>query len=254
MICARYPVQPPLSLCSPGALSAGVDPRFVGNTPADLAQLARPRYHIAGGQSVFYTRLPYANPDLGAGPRATRFVSLGSVLPRLKLSTVAAAAAADAAAVAASAAVAQEVMGPGGPTAAAAAAAGAAPGGSGRGRAGIGHDPQAAMAAAAASTAAAATAAATAVAEAAKQQKFLHALALVPASSMSIEQLGTLPDGCGEDPYEKQLHQVGQKRSSTATYEHVSNFVSAPCMHPGCVLIDVDVHYLLLRCLGSQSL
>jgi hypothetical protein len=50
------------------------------------------------------------------------------------------------------------------------------------------------MAAAAASTAAAATAAATAVAEALKPQKFIHALALVPASSMSIEQLGQLPE------------------------------------------------------------
>jgi hypothetical protein len=83
------------------------------------------------------------------------------------------------------------------------------------------------MAAAAASTAAAATAAAaTAVAEAAKQQKFLHALALMPASSMSIEQLGTLPDGCGKNPYEQQ-QTVGQKRGSGATYEHVSTGVWA---------------------------
>ena len=190
---------------------AGLDSRFLGNAPAELSQLARPRYHVAGGQGLFYTRLPYANPDLGAGPRATRFISLGSVIPRLKLSTAAAAAAADAAAMAAAAAVEQQLMGPGGPMAA---------GGGGGGRAGIGHDPQAAMAAAAAGTAAAATAAATAVAEAAKQQKFLHALALVPASSMSIEQLGTLPEGCGAFPYE-QPQQVGQKRGSGATYEHV---------------------------------
>jgi hypothetical protein len=78
------------------------------------------------------------------------------------------------------------------------------------------------MAAAAASTAAAATAAATAVAEAAKQQKFLHALALVPASSLSMEQLGSLPEGCGKYPYEQQQQQqVGQKRAG-GTYDHVS--------------------------------
>jgi hypothetical protein len=106
----------------------------------------------------------------------------------LKLSGAAAAAAAERAAAAAAAAVEQQLVGPGGATNAA----------GGSGRAGIGHsggDQQAAtMAAAAASTAAAATAAATAVAEALKPQKFIHALALVPASSMSIEQLGQLPE------------------------------------------------------------
>lgn len=83
------------------------------------------------------------------------------------------------------------------------------------------------MAAAAASTAAAATAAATAVAEALKPQKFIHALALVPASSMSIEQLGQLPEGCGKYPYEQQ-QAVGQKRGSGATYDHVSTLNQGP--------------------------
>ncbi len=46
---------------------------------AEIAQLARPRYHIAGGQGLFYTRPPYINKDLGAGIRATRFVGLGAV-------------------------------------------------------------------------------------------------------------------------------------------------------------------------------
>lgn len=234
-------------------LLAGLDPRFAGNAPAELAQLARPRYHIAGGQSVFFTRLPYANPDLGAGPRATRFVSLGSVVPRLKLSGAAAAAAADAAAMAAAAAVAQEVIGPGGAAAAAA--------GGGRGRAGIGHviqDQAAVMAAAAATTAAAATAAATAVAEANKQQKFLHALALVPASSLSIEQLGTLPEGCGAYPYEQQ-QQVGQKRGSGSTYDHVSSscgglgWVEGSTLHMLCIAAACAAH-LLPHSVGMQLL
>lgn len=212
-LCAQAPEQQLDSLIAEGALvpqwvgwhsmvawlccvSAGFDPRFAGNAPAELAQLARPRYHIAGGQSIFFTRLPYTNPDLGAGTRATRFVSLGSVLPRLKQAGARAAAAADAAAAAEQ----QQMLGP---TGAISGAAG------GRGRAGIGHsgpDTQAAPAAAGA--------------DAAKQQKFLHALALVPASSMSIEALQTLPEGCGAYPYEQQ-QAVGQKRSGS-TYEHVS--------------------------------
>lgn len=46
---------------------------------ADIASLARPRYHFAGGQQVFYDRAPYINPDLGAGSHVTRFVSLADV-------------------------------------------------------------------------------------------------------------------------------------------------------------------------------
>jgi hypothetical protein len=190
--------------------TAGFDPRFAGNAPAELAQLARPRYHIAGGQSIFFTRLPYTNPDLGAGTRATRFVSLGSVIPRLKQAGVrAAAAAADAAASGQ-----QQMVGPG------AATSGAAPG---RGRAGIGHSRPDMQAAAAG-------------ADAAKQQKFLHALALVPASSMSIDLLQTLPEGCGAYPYEQQ-QAVGSKRSGS-TYEHVGIRVSrvSACL-PACIVL-----------------
>ncbi|KAL6749502.1 CwfJ C-terminus 1-domain-containing protein-like protein [Haematococcus lacustris] len=43
---------------------------------ADLAVLARPRYHITGGVDCHFARLPYVNKDLGAGPRATRFIAL----------------------------------------------------------------------------------------------------------------------------------------------------------------------------------
>jgi hypothetical protein len=57
----------------------GMQPSACASAPADLAVLARPRYHVAGGQGVFYARLPYTNPDLGAGPRATRFVGLAHV-------------------------------------------------------------------------------------------------------------------------------------------------------------------------------
>lgn len=196
---------------------AGFDSRFAGNAPADLAQLARPRYHIAGGQSIFFTRVPYANPDLGAGPRATRFISLGSVIPRLRHSGGRGAAAAAAPDAAAAAAGQQGMVGPGGATTAAA---------GGRGRAGIGHSGPDTQPAAAAAAGGGATAAA--VADAAKK-KFLHALALVPASSMSIEALGALPEGCGKYPYEQQQPQVGQKRSGGA-YEHVSLLSAASAL------------------------
>lgn len=182
----------------------------MGNAPADLAQLARPRYHVAGGQSIFFTRVPYANPDLGAGPRATRFISLGSVIPRLRHSGGRGAAAAAAAGQ-------QGMVGPGGATTAAA---------GGRGRAGIGHSGPDAQPAAAP------------VADAAKK-KFLHALALVPASSMSIEALGALPEGCGKYPYEQQQPQVGQKRSGGA-YEHVSLLPAASALKAlACLLAAV---------------
>ncbi|QDZ24133.1 Cwfj-like protein [Chloropicon primus] len=44
-----------------------------------LACTFRPRYHIAACEGKFFARLPYANPDLGAGSHVTRFISLGSV-------------------------------------------------------------------------------------------------------------------------------------------------------------------------------
>jgi hypothetical protein len=56
----------------------GMQPSACAQAPADLALLARPRYHVAGGQGVFYQRAPYTNPDLGAGPRATRFIGVVS--------------------------------------------------------------------------------------------------------------------------------------------------------------------------------
>lgn len=197
---------------------AGFNPQFAGNAPAELAQLARPRYHIAGGQSIFFTRLPYANPDLGAGPRATRFIGLGSVIPRLK--QAGGGSRHPAGPDTAPAAVQQGVIGPGGATTAAS---------GGRGRAGIGHTaPE--------QQPPAASGGASAAADAAKK-KFLHALALVPASSMSIEALGALPDGCGKYPYEQQQI-VGQKRSG-ATYEHVSSM---------CVQSAVRKQPALARC------
>ena len=57
----------------------GMQPAACAAAAADLAALARPRYHFAGGQGVFYARAPYASPDLGAGPRATRFIGLAHV-------------------------------------------------------------------------------------------------------------------------------------------------------------------------------
>ncbi|KAK9851345.1 hypothetical protein WJX84_006139 [Apatococcus fuscideae] len=46
---------------------------------ADLLLEVRPRYHIAGGRQVFWTRQPYQNQDLGAGAHVTRFISLAEV-------------------------------------------------------------------------------------------------------------------------------------------------------------------------------
>ncbi|MEW5297133.1 MAG: hypothetical protein WDW36_000361 [Sanguina aurantia] len=62
----------PDSLLQPGA-----HPSTAGSpTVAELAHLARPRYHFAGGAPVHLARPPYLNKDLGAGPRVTRFISL----------------------------------------------------------------------------------------------------------------------------------------------------------------------------------
>lgn len=59
-------------------LPAGVSPAAgcTSDVAAELAQLAKPRYHFAAGHDCFFARLPYANKDLGAGPRATRFIGL----------------------------------------------------------------------------------------------------------------------------------------------------------------------------------
>lgn len=46
---------------------------------AEVAALARPRYHFAGTKNTFYARPPYTNPDLGAGTHVTRFIGLAAV-------------------------------------------------------------------------------------------------------------------------------------------------------------------------------
>ena len=46
---------------------------------AEVAALARPRYHFAGIKNTFYLRDPYINPDLGAGSHVTRFIALAAV-------------------------------------------------------------------------------------------------------------------------------------------------------------------------------
>eukprot|EP00197_Chlamydomonas_leiostraca_P004815 CAMPEP_0202869196 /NCGR_PEP_ID=MMETSP1391-20130828/12137_1 /ASSEMBLY_ACC=CAM_ASM_000867 /TAXON_ID=1034604 /ORGANISM="Chlamydomonas leiostraca, Strain SAG 11-49" /LENGTH=310 /DNA_ID=CAMNT_0049549477 /DNA_START=30 /DNA_END=959 /DNA_ORIENTATION=- len=60
--------QAPPGLEHPAAVGSAV--------AAEIAALARPRYHFAGGQDCHFARPPYTNKDLGAGPRATRFISL----------------------------------------------------------------------------------------------------------------------------------------------------------------------------------
>lgn len=81
-VAAQHGCSYPLNLDHPIGVPnchAGLNPAACSSVAADIAATARPRYHIAGGQGLFYTRIPYANPDIGAGQRATRFVSLGSV-------------------------------------------------------------------------------------------------------------------------------------------------------------------------------
>lgn len=46
---------------------------------AELAVLARPRYHIAASNNVHVARLPYINEDKGTGKHVTRFIGLGYV-------------------------------------------------------------------------------------------------------------------------------------------------------------------------------
>ncbi|KAG2442256.1 hypothetical protein HYH02_009740 [Chlamydomonas schloesseri] len=60
-----------------GELPAGYRPASSGsNIVSELVTLARPRYHIAGGEQLAYARPPFSHRDLGAGQRVTRFVGL----------------------------------------------------------------------------------------------------------------------------------------------------------------------------------
>ncbi len=47
---------------------------------ADLAAAVRPRYHVAGGEQVFFARPPYLNKDLGAGEKALSCLDLLALL------------------------------------------------------------------------------------------------------------------------------------------------------------------------------
>lgn len=46
---------------------------------AELALLARPRYHIAASNNVYFARVPYINEDKSTGKHVTRFIGLGYV-------------------------------------------------------------------------------------------------------------------------------------------------------------------------------
>ncbi|EFJ41492.1 hypothetical protein VOLCADRAFT_98560 [Volvox carteri f. nagariensis] len=60
-----------------GPLPEGYRPGNSGsNVVSELVALARPRYHIAGGEALHYARPPFSHRDLGAGVRVTRFVGL----------------------------------------------------------------------------------------------------------------------------------------------------------------------------------
>ncbi|GLC41621.1 hypothetical protein PLESTB_000695700 [Pleodorina starrii] len=60
-----------------GPLPEGYRPASSGsNVVSELVALARPRYHIAGGEALHYARPPFSHRDLGAGIRVTRFVGL----------------------------------------------------------------------------------------------------------------------------------------------------------------------------------
>ena len=58
---------------------AGLDTASESSIVAEIAQAARPRYHVSATRGPFYARQPYINPDLGAGSHATRFLSCGAV-------------------------------------------------------------------------------------------------------------------------------------------------------------------------------
>ncbi len=58
--------------CRPGYRPASSG----SNVVSELVALARPRYHVAGGEALHYVRPPFAHRDLGAGIRVTRFVGL----------------------------------------------------------------------------------------------------------------------------------------------------------------------------------
>ncbi len=79
----------PSGLCT-GLPEAALPPGGESKVPqgsepcSELAVAVRPRYHIASGEHLFYTRAPYLNPDLGAGTLATRFICLGNVGNTLK--------------------------------------------------------------------------------------------------------------------------------------------------------------------------
>jgi hypothetical protein len=150
-------------------LPIGFQPAYASNVAADVAVTARPRYHIAGGQALFYARLPYSNPDLGAGQRATRFVGLGSVT---------------------------------GKTPYPATSPGTADAAGGGGRAGIGSSSAAAQQQQQQGVVGPAGPAGNRAGKAQPAQKFLHALGLPPASTLSTDMLASLPDGCGGCPYQ----------------------------------------------------
>ncbi|KAL0053002.1 hypothetical protein WJX82_011315 [Trebouxia sp. C0006] len=61
-----------------GSLPEGIN-KTGSSAVAELAGLARPRYHFAGTKNIFYARPPYMNTDLGAGAHVTRFIGLASV-------------------------------------------------------------------------------------------------------------------------------------------------------------------------------
>jgi hypothetical protein len=166
----------PLSLvaaactCACVCVCAGFQPVYASNVAADVALTARPRYHIAGGQALFYARVPYSNPDLGAGQRATRFVGLGSVTGKTPYPETS----------------------PGAASAAESAAGG------GGGRAGIGSSSAAQQQ----QQQQGVVGPAGPAGKAQPAQKFLHALGLPPASTLSTDVLSSLPDGCGGCPYQ----------------------------------------------------
>uniref|UniRef100_A0A383W3L9 RRM domain-containing protein n=1 Tax=Tetradesmus obliquus TaxID=3088 RepID=A0A383W3L9_TETOB len=177
LLTCEWPAGVLQQLPAGSAAPEGFQPAYASNVAADVALTARPRYHIAGGQALFYARQPYSNPDLGAGPRATRFVGLGSVTGKTPYPAAT----------------------PGDALAAAAAGSG------GSGRAGIGmgsQQQQQQQQGVVGPGGPAGKPAAGKAAGSAAAQKFLHALGLPPASTLSTDVLAALPDGCGASPYQ----------------------------------------------------
>jgi hypothetical protein len=184
----RLHLEPPTTLAAPWCLSAGPCSGAGSVVVAELAQLARPRYHIAAGHPVFYPRPPYVSKDLGAGG------ARGCCGPAPGCASRAAAAAS---------------LLPLGAAVPCRRRQGVRPGSRPSGSQSRGPTRATPLPAPAGKRATRFVGLAP-VGNAAKQ-KFLHALGLAPATSMNPEQLSQEPEGSTPSPFEMAAKRPAQQ-------------------------------------------